>query len=382
MDEDKFFNQLLKYQESKEGIPNVDMNIPVAVDRGHKGTIGLEIEIEGENLPNDGHLNHIKGKETGAIWLATKDGMLRGEAREYIFDRPCSKGEVKDLLIQLFESFKVYRSKLDLSNRCSTHVHINMSRKYINQVTSVIALWGVFEEAIIKNFCGEDRTSNHYCLSLQDSETLIKAWQFYLDTGKPPVDKNAYKYSALNVVPLWDLGSIEFRCGPAVDEPETPSIWALFLDHFVDYVTKKYPNPQTIAHEMSELGGWQMFSTICGEDHEEMFQKVTEGYSHREFDSLCMRGFRNIQPLVLGYPWDKWLPLIQRPHIPNPFDKKVKKIVINKARAAYVDAPLQPAPRFRDADLQQQVEEVNIRRQVEEAQQQIRQMYVGRGDRG
>src|SRR5690606_16237709 len=107
---------------------------------------------------------------------------------------------------------------LDLSNRTSTHVHLNASTLLCNQITSIFILWSTFEEALI-SWCGEARTTNHFCLSLKDSSSTADLWRQYLRDGYVP-DGRGYKYSAFNFLTLFDKGSLEIRCAPAFNNPE------------------------------------------------------------------------------------------------------------------------------------------------------------------
>lgn len=323
--DDKFFNSYIETFKTAPGIPNdFQMNAPMATNV-LVGTIGLELEMEGRPLPREGHLETVRGEETKAGWSAVTDGSLRGEAREFILTTPCTVKELPTLLNGLWDAFKVIGTKLNNSNRCSTHVHINVSGKTVNQLTSVIILWGTFEEALI-NWCGEERIRNHHALSTKDASSTIDAWDKLLRTGSTNQFGRELKYSALNVLPIWDKGSVEFRCGPASNDPVMPVKWATFINGFVEYATAKYLNPEDIAYDLSERGGHMMFLDICKSCSSEIFgEEVLKSYDRDQFDRLAMDGFRTVQRLALGYPWGDWLPVINRPFVPNPFAKPKKK---------------------------------------------------------
>src|SRR5690606_13809698 len=142
------------------------------------GKIGLELEIEARsNTPNDGHLERVVSPDTKARWVSVRDGSLRGDyAKEYILSKPINRNELEPMLGGLFDAFKEYRTQLNNSNRCSTHVHLNMTGKKINEVTSIICLWTVFEDALI-NFCGEQRVKNHFALSSSDVPATLAEWE-------------------------------------------------------------------------------------------------------------------------------------------------------------------------------------------------------------
>lgn len=322
MDEEFFKNY--KKQTKPKGIPNVQMNQPLT-QNVLPGTIGLELEIEARRpLPRDGHLDFLSPK-TKVSWQAVADGSLRGEAREYIFSAPVQRDEVDFMVHELFKRFEALDSRIQNSNRCSTHVHINMKGRTINLLTSVIALWGTFEESLIA-WCGEERVTNHFCLSMQNSSSLVDAWDQYLRVGAfegQGQDRHGLKYMAFNILPLWRKGSFEFRCGGAPNDPKNVITWATFLDAFVEYACTRYTNPATIASDLSERGGTAIFADICGEEFAAFAREVI-GEDEEDFNEKCLRGFRVVQPLVLGYPWETWMELINKEYIPDPFAKPKK----------------------------------------------------------
>lgn len=341
MVDDEFFKNYKKSVEKTKGIPNVVMNMPVSQNI-FTGTVGLELEVEAlAPLPRDGHLD-FTSPLTKTSWLAVADGSLRGEAREYIFSQPCAREEVDFMVTRLFDKFKDMKSKINNSNRCSTHVHINMKGRTVNQLTSVIALWATFEESLIA-WCGEERVTNHFCLSMQNSRSLVEAWNQYLRVGQfegMGQDRHGLKYMAFNILPLWRKGSFEFRCGGSPNDPKTVTTWATFLDAFVEYACTRYTLPVTIASDLSERGAAAILEEICS-SHKEFFAEVV-GKDIEEFNERCLKGFRVVQPLVLGYPWETWMELINKQYIPDPFAKPKRgaTLVIN-------GIPTVPAPRPR-----------------------------------
>lgn len=309
------------YKPQVKGIRNIKMNKPI-VNVTKKGTIGLELEIEGNNLPGGFDLGHIAGNKTGAAWVTHNDGSLRGEALEYVFTSPCDEEELEPLVTGLFDTFKSKKTKLTLSNRCSTHVHINMGGYKINELTSVLALWMAFEEPLIA-YHGTERVKNHFCLSNNDTHSLINAWRNYLEgLGRPNAE--GLKYTALNILTLWRFGSFEFRVGRGADTPEYVITWAKFLNRFCKYAKDTYKNPVLIGSNISEQGGVEMFRSICRDIGMVDFgEQVIENYGGVEaFYESCVKGFRNAQPFVATQPWNDWMPLIEREYIPNPFGKE------------------------------------------------------------
>lgn len=357
LDKDFFsrYNDVYGKDKGPEGIPNFQMNKPAASSR-YKGRIGLELEIEARSpTPNEGHLDALVSPTTKAKWMAIRDGSLRGDyAREYIVNKPINREELRPMLEGLFAMFKTMKSKIDNSNRCSTHVHLNMGGKKINEITAVMCLWTIFEQSLI-NFCGEERQTNHFALSSSESNATLTAWEQYLRYGHAHWDRNL-KYQAMNVLPLFEKGSLEIRCGAAANDAEGPIVWATLLDHLVDFAIERYSKGiPLIGSDLSERGGASLFEELCSRDSVllPVYENVIAGSGGNElFNDACLHGFRNCQPLVYGFPWEAWHKMIEKEYIPDPFAPAAPKGKTVRAAARPIFAPrfeaeINEAPRAR-----------------------------------
>lgn len=321
-EEDKFFENYSKTKKKQEGVPGLIMNAPFR-PRGKTGDIGLELEVEAaNNLPRDAQLDGIISPTTKVMWNAKVDGSLRGNAMEYVFNNPVNVDEVAPMVIGLFDAFTKHRTKLANSNRCSTHVHINIGGLTIDQITAILALWTTFEEPLIQ-WCGEARINNHYSLSAKNSVTMLEAWENFLRTGNTRWP-DGLKYSALNILTMHNFGSVEFRCGPAADSPEIAIQWAVFLYNLCKFAKDNYRDLYALPRDLSELGGINLFKNICKEATglDDFCNAVLKPYSEQDFNEQALVGFRNAQAIVLGFPWDRWSELINREYVPQPFAKK------------------------------------------------------------
>lgn len=321
-EEDKFFENYSKTKQKQDGVPGLIMNAPFR-PRGKTGDIGLELEVEAaNNLPRDAQLDGIISPTTKVMWNAKVDGSLRGNAMEYVFNNPVNVDEVAPMVIGLFDTFTKHRTKLANSNRCSTHVHINIGGLTIDQITAILALWTTFEEPLIQ-WCGEARINNHYSLSAKNSVTMLEAWENFLRTGNTRWP-DGLKYSALNILTMHNFGSIEFRCGPAADSPEIPIQWAVFLYNLCKFAKDNYRDLYNLPRDLSELGGINLFKNICKDATglDDFCNAVLKPYSEQDFNEQALVGFRNAQAIVLGFPWDRWSELINREYVPQPFAKK------------------------------------------------------------
>ena len=124
------------------------------------GDFGIEIEVEGENLPT------IRSNN----WHTEKDGSLRGESNEYIITKPIKIDEVREAIEYLNK--RLDKSVLNFSFRTSVHIHMNMLECTHEEILNTVYTYLLIEEPLIK-FCGKERKANRFCLRLQDADGII-----------------------------------------------------------------------------------------------------------------------------------------------------------------------------------------------------------------
>lgn len=163
-------------------------------------SVGLELEIEGLNLPHT-----IPGTDA---WQVKADGSLRG-GLEYVFSRPLGSVAAKEALAALAECMDKSGAKLDYSFRTSTHVHVNVSNLDMEVVKAMVSLFTLFEDEYI-NYCAASRKANRFCLSAKDADGVIENIRNFISSGRIPTRERG-KYSAMNLCTLDQFGTLEFR---------------------------------------------------------------------------------------------------------------------------------------------------------------------------
>lgn len=342
---------LAAFSKKKEKRRQTGFNEEVSSCKRLVGTIGLELELEGENIPLFDHVPGVRGQATATYWKNIKDGSLRNGGREFVLAQPCKEEEVKPLLDGLFQYLKDARAKINNSNRCSTHVHINVAGYKTHQISSIIALWYIFEEALI-NWWDERRKTNHFCLALKDTKATYDVWNYFVRTGSRPQLADGLKYSALNIIPIWTQGSIEFRCGDGVEEPSKPAAWAIFLNSMVNYAINHFNNPSDLAGHCSELNPEGLFYSIC--DRPELTDFAAQVMEKNpDFNETCMSSLRDIQGLLLGHDWNDIVEKAARIKIVDPFNSAPKTTGLGRYRldvdGARIERPI-AAPPIRGMD--------------------------------
>jgi len=292
------------------------------------GEVGIELEIEGQRLPSGATIADLMSKETQKYWAAVNDGSLRG-GLEYVLTGPIKTSEVRQMVDGLFNKFKENGSKIKNSNRCSTHVHVNVSDLKVNELTSVISLWCTFQTPFIK-WWGEERVSNHFCLSSRDEESMVSSWIAYLKCGQLNMyrTRDGLKYTALNILPIFSQGSIEFRAGGPPNDPDKVVYWAKICNAIVRYAVEHFKNPLALGYALSEQGPEELLMSILVKANlgpitcQNIYQELTED---GQLTADAFNDFRDVQALLYSFPWDNYMGEFYKEIIPDPFETKTVK---------------------------------------------------------
>ena len=192
------------------------------------GEVGIEIEVEGRNLPK---IQSI----LPATWNYHNDGSLRGEDNaEYVLARPLSFSDVPAAVNDLWDKFKKYETVLDDSNRTSVHVHLNVQTFHMNRLCAFAALYFSVEE-LLTEFCGENRVGNLFCLRAKDAPNIITCFKRLLreEVGPGSIAEN-FKYGGLNVYAISKFGSLEVRTMRGVSDADSVIQWVSILQRIYE----------------------------------------------------------------------------------------------------------------------------------------------------
>jgi len=182
-----FDAELTSYEETHE----YENKYPI-VDRNTY--LGIEVEVENIQFYN----------QTSPYWRMIEDGSLRNNGREFITP-PIRARRVEHALNDLFE--QDLNKSIDFSERTSIHIHMNIRTLTIKQLEALILTYLVFEKVLF-NFSGPERYTNIFCVPLVETdvgEDLLELIQ----NKNPAVAWQ--KYTALNLLPIMQKGTIEFR---------------------------------------------------------------------------------------------------------------------------------------------------------------------------
>lgn len=255
-----------------------------------KGEVGIEIEVEGINLPKS-----PKG------WVPHRDGSLRGEeSMEYVLSRPVAREQVGDYLDRMHKAYKQAGTRVDESNRTSVHVHINMQNYHITQVFNVITAFVMLEPMLV-HFCGEEREGNLFCLRTQDAEWFFTCIE-QLVTGRVNWRRgwrsNDMRYAAINLASLTKYGSLEFRSMRGTRDMTLIEQWVGILLRIKDEALK-YDTPVDIIESLSGIGAEQFVRDFMGKDRDIVL-------TYPGWEEVVWEQARRLQMMAYTGNWKKW----------------------------------------------------------------------------
>jgi len=187
-------------------------------------SVGLEIEVEGEELPRS---------RLPIPWKFVADGSLRGEdSGEYIYQTPRKPSQVFGDVVALKELLEEDEVGLDTaSQRTSVHVHVNYRDCTMQQMFTSCAIYYMLEEELFDTFIAPHRKGSFYCLRLSEASTPLNALRSCLQNNDMRAlrDQGALKYSALNLTAIQKFGTLEYRALQGTVEPHTIQAWVNIL---------------------------------------------------------------------------------------------------------------------------------------------------------
>lgn len=250
------------------------------------GEVGIEIEVEGENLPTSGKfLDH---------WRVERDNSLRGEAFEYVLSNPVAREEVEGVLHALEKAYRSKGSKVHDSFRAGIHVHVNIQDLSPKQLMNFIFLYFMYEEPLI-DFCAPSRRGNHFCLRAKDANYLCETLTTCIEEGNlQRLNSDDFRYSSINLLALFRYGSLEFRALESSRDWDKIQTWINLLLSLKD-AAQTFHCPTDIIGGAS-VDGFEEFSR-------KVFGKNLKKISKHLSDDKLYEGIRNVQFAAYSRDW-------------------------------------------------------------------------------
>lgn len=247
------------------------------------GDFGIEIEVEGRNLPNVDNV----------VWKTEADGSLRN-GKEYIFKKAQSIKTVPVALRNLEKEFKKAAAELQFSFRTSVHVHMNMQDLTYQQILNTIYTY-LLLEAPLMSFCDEGRKGNRFCLRLEDAEGAIPVFKnlfFEGEMGLRDIIPDRVRYAAINIEALPKYGSLEFRAMNGTMDVERISTWCQALYNIREFAISQ-ENPSQIFNLFAKIEAEAFVKTVL--------QDVSKEFTYPNMITDIQRSFSLSLDLPFAY---------------------------------------------------------------------------------
>lgn len=180
-----------------------EFKLKPTADVGVDPTLLYGIELEIENLERDEELR--MGRLVAGMQYH-KDGSLRNNGGEFV-TLPMNYSALNQVLGNFFKKFDYTED--NYSERCSVHVHANCQDLTVEQIRLVVCLYQILEKVMF-NFVKADRDNNIFCVPL--GESIVASKMLVSDSALiSNASRKWRKYTALNLLPLFTQGTVEFR---------------------------------------------------------------------------------------------------------------------------------------------------------------------------
>lgn len=253
------------------------------------GEVGIEVEVEGEGVQAIG----IKG------WNTVGDGSLRGESAEYVLRRPISRKNVSEYLYRLHKALNDSKM-IKVSDRTGVHVHINCQQLDFEGTLKFVALFLILEPLLV-NYCGEDREGNLFCLRSKDAESMVSALHNATTIGSfRNMQRNTWRYAALNMTSLQKYGSLEFRSLGTPQDVREIEEWVKILLAVFD-ASQSFEKSTDMIEDVSIRGATNFLSRVLDKMAPALLSRIDINVPR-----ALMEGVRQAQDIAYAYEFSRW----------------------------------------------------------------------------
>lgn len=258
--------------------------------------VGIEIEVEHMGKSESISTANSLGSYLHRYWNITTDDSLRNNGREFVSMPLNRQGLINGLLI--LNKLIGFGGNPTYSNRCSVHLHFDLSDLTIDKFVNLILTYLYVEPIIFELpvFVGlKNRKNNIFCVPSGSSVSmfdLAKIMDVYQRT--PPenlgidfvksltMGGDANRYHAFNLGALWKHGTIEFRHFPGTHDPKALMMWINCINNMFEFA--KEHTTKELFDKLSALNSnsqyHQLIYSILGNlplgMHRNLFQELED----------------------------------------------------------------------------------------------------------
>lgn len=272
-----------------------------------KADVGIEIETE-----HKGRVNII---ETN-FWTSKADGSLRNGI-EYVLAKPINISKLDEAMADFTQATQGFQ--FIPSPRTSVHVHVNVSYVPIGQIVSAWTAYFMYENLFLAAI--PERKGNVFCLRSSDADVSVRRMCDLIRNKCvwPAGFDREYRYSALNVQPMVNFGSLEFRFLPGTTDAKYIGMWTKALHRLVRTSSKmsvnevfEHASGSSVVQEnfLTELVGEEASNHIRYKAGPDWSNYVDEGVEHglsflTAWNEVCREPtVKFIKPAIFSYHED------------------------------------------------------------------------------
>lgn len=241
--------------------------------------VGLELEIE--------KWRHSDTVVDGFQYKS--DGSLRGNSVEAV-TYPLPSWAVEDRLTRFFETHKITAN--NYSERCGTHVHMDVSQMTMEQLATFCQLYCVFERLLFK-FAGLDRQNNIFCVPWEHTN-LGEHITSYLKQDPQMLSRSWQKYTALNLAPIRTFGSVEFRHLAGTCDVKFLVTWLNLIGSLYNYSVNN--TNEKVISEINSINTSSAYNTFAQAVFGEWFSYLDSSNLQMDMET----GVINVKVMSLG----------------------------------------------------------------------------------
>jgi len=235
---------------------------------------GVELEIE--RVPNwDRYEFHGMS--------STADGSLRNNGREFLLQPT----KFPDAFATLSHFFNLGGfTEQNYSDRTSIHVHTNCQDLKIDELQAILFLYQA-TESLLFNWVNPERADNIFCVPW--SQTNLS---FQIFDGKRDIRKfrNWAKYTALNLLPLYTYGTIEWRHMHGHRDLNKLIKWLQIISCFYRYARKtKIGELKEMLLSLNTTSHYGMFADLVFQEHADFIYQQPNWQQQLEENILMLK---------------------------------------------------------------------------------------------
>lgn len=231
--------------------------------------LGIEFEFEGVKTSKP-KLAEIKG----SYWEEHKENSLHDSGLEFAFRQPMFGKDVIEAVSALLKAAKDEQWRISL--RTGLHVHQEVRDMTYAQLVGELTYYALLEPALYA-WAGDDRESNNFCApwykcegSVYDAANIVHLMYKRLQSERAEsllqACENFHKYAGLNLRPLHNFGSIEFRHLKTTIDPTRVFKWINIILSLKKAALNSPDSTMVIVTQSTKQGFKKLVYNIFGEE--------------------------------------------------------------------------------------------------------------------